>query len=173
MLTQIYVKNFILMDEVQLELHDNMSAFTGETGAGKSLLMDAIGILKGDRVNSDMIKEGQSKAVIEGVFEIANDHMVWPQLQEAGFDTEDGLLIVTREVTREGRSTARINQRTTTVSFLKQVVSQLIDIHSQHDTQYLRNAASHQMLLDRFAQDEELLQSTKASWQTYRSIKKS
>ena len=172
MLTQIYVKNFILMDEVQLELHDNMSAFTGETGAGKSLLMDAIGILKGDRVNSDMIKEGQSKAVIEGVFEIANDHMVWPQLQEAGFDTEDGLLIVTREVTREGRSTARINQRTTTVSFLKQVVSQLIDIHSQHDTQYLRNAASHQMLLDRFAQDEELLQSTKASWQTYRSIKK-
>ena len=56
MLTQIYVKNFILMDEVQLELHDNMSAFTGETGAGKSLLMDAIGILKGDRVNSDMIK---------------------------------------------------------------------------------------------------------------------
>ena len=96
MLTQIYVKNFILMDEVQLELHDNMSAFTGETGAGKSLLMDAIGILKGDRVNSDMIKEGQSKAVIEGVFEIANDHMVWPQLQEAGFDTEDGLLIVTR-----------------------------------------------------------------------------
>ena len=60
MLTQIYVKNFILMDEVQLELHDNMSAFTGETGAGKSLLMDAIGILKGDRVNSDMIKIGRA-----------------------------------------------------------------------------------------------------------------
>ena len=70
MLTQIYVKNFILMDEVQLELHDNMSAFTGETGAGKSLLMDAIGILKGDRVNSDMIKEGCDKAVIEGVLNL-------------------------------------------------------------------------------------------------------
>lgn len=171
MLTQIYVKNFILMDEVQLELHDNMSAFTGETGAGKSLLMDAIGILKGDRVNSDMIKEGCDKAVIEGVFEIAAQHPVLQQLHDAGHDSEEGLLIVTREVTREGRSTARINQRTTTVSFLKQIVSQLVDIHSQHDTQYLRNAAAHQMLLDRFAQDEELLRKTKQSYQAYRSMK--
>lgn len=93
MLTQIYVKNFILMDEVQLELHDNMSAFTGETGAGKSLLMDAIGILKGDRVNSDMIKEGCDKAVIEGVFELAPQHSVLQQLQDAGHECEDGLLI--------------------------------------------------------------------------------
>ena len=89
MLTQIYVKNFILMDEVQLELHDNMSAFTGETGAGKSLLMDAIGILKGDRVNSDMIKEGCDKAVIEGVFELAPQHSVLQQLQDAGHECEE------------------------------------------------------------------------------------
>ena len=86
MLTQIYVKNFILMDEVQLDLHDNMSAFTGETGAGKSLLMDAIGILKGDRVNSDMIKEGCDKAVIEGVFELAPQHSLLQQLQDAGYE---------------------------------------------------------------------------------------
>ena len=171
MLTQIYVKNFILMDEVQLELHDNMSAFTGETGAGKSLLMDAIGILKGDRVNSDMIKEGCDKAVIEGVFELAPQHSVLQQLQDAGHECEDGLLIVTREVTREGRSIARINQRTTTVSFVKQIVSQLVDIHSQHDTQYLRNAASHQLLLDRFARDEDLLAKTKQSYHSYRSMK--
>lgn len=171
MLTQIYVKNFILLDEVSLSLHPHMSAFTGETGAGKSLLMDAIGILKGDRISSDMIKSGCDKALIEGVFTIAPQHAAMQLLMDAGFDMEDDVLIVSREVSKEGRSIARINQRTTTVSFLKQVVSLLVDIHSQHDTQYLRNAASHQMLLDRFAQDDALLAKTKQSYEDYRKLK--
>ena len=132
MLTQIYVKNFILIDEVQLSLYPHMSAFTGETGAGKSLLMDAIGILKGNRVSSDMIKQDCDKAIIEGVFEISSHSIAYKLLEEAGYDIEDGVLIVTREITREGKSTARINQRATTVSFLKQVVAYLVDIHSQH-----------------------------------------
>ena len=94
MLTQIYVKNFILIDEVQLTLYPHMSAFTGETGAGKSILMDAIGILKGDRVSSDMIKQGCDKAIIEGVFEISSNSMAYKLLEEAGYDIEDGVLIL-------------------------------------------------------------------------------
>lgn len=172
MLTQIYVKNFILIDEVQLTLYPHMSAFTGETGAGKSILMDAIGILKGDRVSSDMIKQGCDKAIIEGVFEISSNSMAYKLLEEAGYDIEDGVLIVTREITREGKSTARINQRTTTVSFLKQVLAYLVDIHSQHDTHYLRHAASHLMLLDRFAQNDDLLKDVKESYHVYDKLKK-
>ncbi len=172
MLTQIYVKNFILIDEVQLSLYPHMSAFTGETGAGKSLLMDAIGILKGDRVSSDMIKQDCDKAIIEGVFEISSHSIAYKLLEEAGYDIEDGVLIVTREITREGKSTARINQRATTVSFLKQVVAYLVDIHSQHDTHYLRHASSHLMLLDRFAQNDDLLKDVKESYHLYDKLKK-
>ena len=149
MLTQIYVKDFILLDHVNLTLEDHMSAFTGETGAGKSLLMDAIGILKGDRISASMVKDGKDKAIIEGAFLVPSHHAVRSLLDEAGYTLEDDLLIVTREFSKEGKSVARINQRTTTIAFLKEVMAALVDLHSQHDTQYLLNPKYHLSLLDR------------------------
>lgn len=170
MLTQMYVKNFILMDQVNLDFHDHMSAFTGETGAGKSLLMDAIGILKGERISASMVKEGTDKAIIEGVFTFSKAHRAYGLLYEAGYDVDDGTLIVTREFTKEGKSTARINQRPTSVSFLKEVVSTLVDLHSQHDTQYLLNAKYHLGLLDSFCNKEQLKQTVKERYQNYKHM---
>lgn len=170
MLTQIYVKDFVLIDQVRLDFDAHMSAFTGETGAGKSILMDAIGILKGDRINASMVKEGKSKAIVEGVFSLRENHIAFSMLEEAGFEMEDDTLIVTREFSKEGKSIARINQRTVTASFLKDVVSSLVDIHSQHDTQYLLNAKYHLSLLDNFCNHEQLCKTVKECYTQYKKI---
>ena len=168
MLTQIYVKDFILLDEVNLSLKNGMSAFTGETGAGKSLLMDAIGVLKGDRVNASMIKQGKDKAIIEGVFSIPKNHMAYSMFEEAGYDLEENEIIITREINKEGKSTTRINQRVATVSFLKEVMATLIDLHSQHDTHYLLNPKSHITLLDHFLSEDALKLKVKESYHEFK-----
>lgn len=170
MLTQIYVKDFILIDHVNLEFDAHMSAFTGETGAGKSLLMDAIGVLKGERINASMVKEGKKKAIIEGVFTISRTHPIYQQLLDAGYELEDQQLIVTRECSSEGKSSARINQRVVTIGFLRDIVSQLVDIHSQHDTQYLLNTRYHISLLDRFCNHTTLLETVQEAWLAYKKL---
>lgn len=166
----MYVKDFVLIDELRLNFDTQMSAFTGETGAGKSLLMDAIGVLKGERINTSMIKEGKEKAFIEGVFEVEEHHPAYTLLQEAGYDVEDFMFVASREFGREGKSVARINQRIVNVSFLKDVVSTLVDIHSQHDTQYLLNTKYHITLLDNFCNVEDLCQRVKTQYQAYKKI---
>lgn len=170
MLKEMYVKDFILIDEVRLSFDDHMSAFTGETGAGKSLLMDAIGVLKGDRIQTSMIREGKDKALIEGVFEVEERHPAYRLLKDAGYELEDGMFIASRECSRSGKSTARINQRMVNVSFLRDVVSSLVDIHSQHDTQYLLNARYHLSLLDNFCDDAVLCALVKERYQNYKTI---
>ncbi|MGX8852535.1 DNA repair protein RecN [Amedibacillus sp. YH-ame10] len=170
MLKEMYVKDFVLIDELCLNFDTQMSAFTGETGAGKSLLMDAIGVLKGERINTSMIKEGKEKAFIEGVFEVEEHHPAYTLLQEAGYDVEDFMFVASREFGREGKSVARINQRIVNVSFLKDVVSTLVDIHSQHDTQYLLNTKYHITLLDNFCNVEDLCQRVKTQYQAYKKI---
>ena len=155
MLQSIFVKNFVLIDEVSLEFQKGLSAFTGETGAGKSLLMDAIGVLKGDRANAGMVKKGCDKAIIEGAFLIEHEALI-KQLEADGFDMEEGLLIITREITKEGKSTTRVNHRVSSVSYVKEIISRIVDIHSQHDTQYLLNARYHLSLLDNFVKEDAL-----------------
>ena len=151
MILEMYVKDFVLIDEIRISFDEAMSAFTGETGAGKSLLMDAIGILKGDRIQTSLIREGSEKAIIEGVFRVREKSRCYQLLLEAGYDLEDTTFIASREFTRAGKSVARINQRMVNVGFLKEVVSGVVDIHSQHDTQYLLNQRYHLQLLDAFA----------------------
>lgn len=170
MLIQLYVKDFVLIDNVNLEFAGHMSAFTGETGAGKSLLIDAIGILRGDRINASMVKQGKDKAVIEGVFVIPKDHISRTLLAEAGYDLEDDMLIIQREFTKDGKSSARLNHRTTTVSFIKSIFSTLIDIHSQHDAQYLLNTKYHLSLLDSYCHQDALLEKVKKYYHDYQKI---
>lgn len=171
MLKQIYVENFILIDNINLMFDDQLSAFTGETGAGKSILIDAIGILKGDRISSSMVKQNKDKALIEGIFTIDANHSVCQKLHEAGYDIEEDLLIITREFSKDGKSTSRINHRMTTVSFIKEILGSLVDIHSQHDTQYLLNNRYHLSLLDAYCKHGELLTKVKTSYQMYKECK--
>lgn len=170
MLSEIYVKDFVLIDNVNLPFCEGMSAFTGETGAGKSLLIDAIGILCGDRINTAMIKQGKDKAVIEGVFHISPKHPANALLEEAGYEVEDETIIISRSFTTDGKSSAKLNHRTTTVSFIRRVLETLIDIHSQHDSQYLLNAKYHLQLLDNYCDQKKLILQVKDAYMQYAEI---
>lgn len=170
MLAQMFVKDFVLIDNVNLSFEEGMSAFTGETGAGKSLLIDAIGILRGDRINASMVKQGKDKAIIEGVFTIEQTHPSRKILEEAGYDVEDDTIIIQREFTKDGKSISRLNHRTTTVSLIRSVLSSLIDIHSQHDSQYLLNNKYHLTLLDNYCDHKQLQEEVKQRYTQYHQI---
>jgi len=166
----MYVKDFVLIDNVNLSFQDGMSAFTGETGAGKSLLIDAIGILCGERVNASMVKQGKEQAVIEGVFTIGKHHPALSVLQEAGYEVEDDTIIIQRTFTKDGKSSARLNHRTTTVSLIRKILATLIDIHSQHDTQYLLNNKYHLTLLDQYLHEDALREEVARCYHVYHEI---
>jgi len=171
MLKSLYIKNYILIDELRLDFKHGFSVFTGETGAGKSILIDAIGLLMGDRFSSDLIRHGHDKAILEANF-ITNNSNVLTILNQAGIDVESDEVIITRELTRDGRSTNRINNRSVTVNVLKDISTFLIDIHSQNDTQYLLNNKYHLNLLDAYKPNHNLLEEVKFLYHEYDGLKK-
>lgn len=154
MLKNLYIKNFILIDSINLQFNDGFSVFTGETGAGKSIFIDGISILTGSKMTTSMIKQGCNKAIIEGEFSLTDE--IKEKLNEAGFDDET--LIISREINQEGKSSTRVNQRACSVSFIKDLLSDYVDIHCQHDNQYLLNNKYHLDLLDKYCSNESLLQ---------------
>ena len=170
MLKHLYVKNFILIDEADLDFDAGFSVFTGETGAGKSILIDAISLLCGQRAQAGFVKKGENKALIEGVFDFSANPRVLALLQEAGFDGEEDV-VISREIGAEGKSQMRLNHRVTTANFIRELLGHEIDIHSQHDTQYLLNRSSFLNLLDQYLDDEALLSSVKTQFKAYRQLK--
>ena len=168
MLESLYIKNYILISELNLEFENGFSAFTGETGAGKSIFMDAIGLLCGDRANTADIRTSADKALIEGCFSVNGS--LKKELADLGYD--DDKLIVTREFDREGKNTCRINHRTVSLALLKYTVAKYIDIHSQHEHQYLLNAKYHETLLDAYIQNEELVQKVKEAYNQWYKLNK-
>lgn len=172
MLKEIYVKDFILIDTAALQFVNSMSAFTGETGAGKSLLIDAISLLKGGRCSASMVKKGASKALIEAVFELEPEHIAFNLLNDYGFECDDHSFIVTREINSDGKSTARINHRSVPVSMLKEIMETVIDIHSQHDSQYLLNNRYHTTLLDQYLNEAEALKEVQNAYHEYAELKR-
>ena len=171
MLKSLYIKNYILIDELRLEFKPGFSVFTGETGAGKSILIDAIGLLMGERFSSDLIRHGHDKSILEAIF-ITDNRNILSILDQAGIDTNSDELIITRELTRDGRSTNRINNRSVTVNILKDLSVYLVDIHSQNDTQYLLNNKYHLSLLDAYTPNIDLLNDVKSLYKEYDNLRK-
>ncbi|MGN1344261.1 MAG: DNA repair protein RecN [Traorella sp.] len=169
MFREIYVKNFVLIDDLHLDFNQGMSVFTGETGAGKSLLIDAISLLCGSRASSEYVSIGKDYALIEGVFSLAKGHPVYSICEELGIEIEDDL-IVTRKITNDGKSNVKINYRNVPLTTLKNIMSYIIDIHSQHDTQYLLNNRTHLSLLDEFCQEHELISKVNLAYKKYKDI---
>ena len=169
MLKHLYVKNFILIDEADLDFDAGFSVFTGETGAGKSILIDAISLLCGQRAQAGFVKQGENKALIEGVFDFSTNPRVLALLQEAGFDGDEDV-VINREISAEGKSQMRLNHRVTTANFIRELLGHEIDIHSQHDTQYLLNRNSFLNLLDQYLDDEALLASVRTQFKAYRQL---
>jgi len=165
MLRSLYLKNFVLIDEANLDFQAGLSVFTGETGAGKSILIDAIGLLCGDRMTVDAIRKSADKMIVEGAFEIRS--ATGRQVLEASGFGDDEVTVLTRELNIDGKSVNRCNGRIVPVSFLKELGSVGIDIHSQHDTQYLLNVKTHRTLLDQFGRHPDLLIKTTETYQVF------
>jgi len=134
MLQEIYIKNFVLIDELRLEFCSGFNVLTGETGAGKSIIIDALGLVMGDRISSDLVRNPSQRAIAQAVFFLDEDQTARRSLMEAGLiDETDDSVIITREISPQGRSTARINGKNVTVSVLRDLAARLLDLHLQHD----------------------------------------
>ncbi len=169
MLKHLYIQNFILIDEINLDFEEGFSAFTGETGAGKSILLDAISTLSFSRASASLISKGKQKAIIEATFDITSDQHACRVMEESGFDIQDETTF-TREIHANGKSVTRIDHRVVTSSLMKDVLKYQIDIHGQRDNAYLLNTATHIHLLDEYLNDAELLQQVQYSYTKYDSL---
>ena len=150
LIQEIYIKNFAIIEEVQCTFEKGMTVLTGETGAGKSIIIDAVGLLIGERASLEMIRYGEEKSLIQGVFRI-EDPAVVEKLQEFGVEVVEDELMIQRELLQNGKSNCRINGQLATVALLKQIGPYLIDIHGQNEHFLLLNEEKHLGLLDEFA----------------------
>lgn len=153
MLKFLHIENIAVIKNLDLSLEGGLNVFTGQTGAGKSMIIDSLSFLCGARGDRTMIRTGEQRAVVEGVFEL-EDTGLSALLEENGIAPEDELF-VSRTMTADGKSTARINSRPVPAALLKDVAEYLISIHGQQDTQSLRSARRQLMLLDGRAGNDE------------------
>lgn len=169
MLKSLFISSFVIIDQTTVYFDEGMTALTGETGAGKSIIINALEQLCGARASSSLVRKGSKKAVIEGVFDM-NDS-IQKILDELNIDGDDDL-IITKEILVNGRSTIKINYRTVTNSALKQVAPYLLDIHSQYQTQEIFNVKNHLKILQSFMnhQDDSLLSEYHKHYFEYKKI---
>lgn len=169
MLKSLFISSFVIIDQTTVDFDEGMTALTGETGAGKSIIINALEQLCGARASSSLVRKGSKKAVIEGVFDM-NDS-IQKILDELNIDGDDDL-IITKEILDNGRSTIKINYRTVTNSALKQVAPYLLDIHSQYQTQEIFNVKNHLKILQSFMnhQDDSLLSECHKYYFEYKKI---
>ncbi len=158
MLTELYIENLAVIEQASIPFSQHFNVFTGETGAGKSILIHGINAVLGQRVTKDLVRTGCKKAVISALFTDL-EPPVLSCLEELGLSAPDGELLLTREIMADGGSTARINHRTATVSALRELGARLIHIHGQHDNQILRSVEQHLQMIDQFGENLSLLQS--------------
>lgn len=169
MLKSLFISSFVIIDQTTVDFDEGMTALTGETGAGKSIIINALEQLCGARASSSLVRKGSKKAVIEGVFDM-NDS-IQKILDELNIDGDDDL-IITKEILDNGRSTIKINYRTVTNSALKQEAPYLLDIHSQYQTQEIFNVKNHLKILQSFMnhQDDSLLSEYHKHYFEYKKI---
>ena len=151
MLTELRIKNFAIIESLTLPLGSGFNVLTGETGAGKSIIVGALGLLLGERGTADVVRTGADKATVEGVFEVGERSELVKMLDERGIETEEPLVVLKREVTSSGRTRAWVNGTTVTAGALAEVGRALIDLHGQHEAQSLLDADSQRAVLDAFA----------------------
>lgn len=152
MLRSLHIENIALIEKLDLDLSGGMVVLTGETGAGKSIIIDAVSLLLGGRADRDLIKSGAEKAVAEGLFDLTPH--VLPLLEEMGIAAEDGELVLCRELSLLGRNVCRVNGRIVPLSALRSIGAALVDIHGQHDHQSLLDPERHLDFLDGYAAEE-------------------
>jgi len=152
MLRFLRIRNFALIDQLELHFEHGFNLLSGETGAGKSIIVDALSLLAGAKASAEMVRNGESRAIIEAIFEME----LSDELDRLGLDAEDGELIVRREISSDERNRVYVNNQPTTVSVLRELAPQLLDIHGQHEQQTLLDHSSQLAVIDAFADSADL-----------------
>ncbi|KDP55270.1 MULTISPECIES: DNA repair protein RecN [Staphylococcus] len=156
MLQTLSIKQFAIIDELEIHFSDGLTVLSGETGSGKSIIIDAIGQLIGMRASSDYVRHGEKKAIIEGIFDIDESKDVIHILHNLDIEIDEDFLLVKREIFSTGKSICRLNNQIVTLQDLRKVMQELLDIHGQHETQTLLKQKYHLKLLDDYAEDKYL-----------------
>jgi DNA repair protein RecN (Recombination protein N) len=174
LLAELSIRNFAIIDALSVSFNKGLTVLTGETGAGKSIIIDAIGLLIGGRGSTEFVRYGTPKAEIEGLFHIKPDHRVYEKCDEVGITINDEMVVLKRDITDSGKSICRVNGKLVTLSVLKEIGQALVDIHGQHETQYLMQPDKHLFLLDSFGDKDfkQELQKYEETYKEYREIKK-
>src|SRR6476660_4995256 len=154
MLTELRIRNFAIIESVTLPLGECFNVLSGETGAGKSIIVGALGLLLGERASADLIRSGAEKATVEGVFDVANVRGIAGVADERGIEVEDDTLVLKREIASNGRGRAWINGAPVTATVLAEIGRHLVNLHGQHDAQTLLDAQSQREILDAFGAAE-------------------
>jgi DNA repair protein RecN (Recombination protein N) len=157
MLLELVVENYAVVERLRIHFHAGLNLLTGETGSGKSIVVDALGLLLGGRASADMVRTGEGRARVAGIFDVKDHAGVRRLLDPAGLEVEEGELLVEREILASGKSRAFVGSRPVAVSLLKELAPHLADIHGQHDQQLLFAADAQRDMLDAFAANRELL----------------
>jgi DNA repair protein RecN (Recombination protein N) len=170
MLVELTVENYAVVDRLRVRFHTGLNLLTGETGSGKSIVVDALGLLLGGRASAEMIRSGEDRARVAGIFEVGDDRAVRAVLDQAGVDIEDGELLIEREVLAGGKSRAFVANRPATAALLRDLAPHLGDIHGQHDQQLLFSPETQRDMLDAFAGAQKLLGEVSTSFHALRQI---
>ncbi len=153
MLKKLIITNFAIISQLQLDFKNGMTALTGETGAGKSIIIDALGLLVGSRSSVDFVRTGQNSLTVQGLFDVSKNSPVFAILDNYGIKHDDSQLIIKREINRKGRNVCRLNNELVKTNVLKEVGRYLVEIHGQNQSQELLDEDNHIDILDRYADE--------------------
>lgn len=171
MLSSLSIKNVAVISKLEFSVNDGVTVLTGETGAGKSIIIDSINMILGERTNKEIVRYGEEKALVQAVFcDIPKS--VSDILEENDIDIEDDELIISRQISAEGKSNARINGTIVPLSVLREISDNLINIHGQHDNQSLLTPKKHILFLDEYAEAEDNLNKYREKYQKLKSIER-
>ncbi|KHF39530.1 DNA repair protein RecN [Halalkalibacter okhensis] len=151
MLIELSIQHFAIIDELTVQFEKGLTVLTGETGAGKSIIIDAIGLLLGGRGSAEYVRHGEKRAEIEGLFIVDDDHPIIKKAMDFGIDAQDSMFILRRNITSQGKSICRVNGKLVTLAILREIGQALVDIHGQHEHQALMQPEEHISMLDGYA----------------------
>ncbi len=169
MLRELHIKNVAVIEEATVSFNEGFQALTGETGAGKSILIDSINMALGERASRDIIRSGEEFALVDITFEVDNQSIL-DEIEEFGIDVSDGIVLISRRISADGKSKCTINGRLMPLNIVKEVGEKLINIHGQNDNQSILSPKSHIVFVDEYAQNSEIINEYKEQYKKVKDI---
>ncbi len=169
MLLELVVENYAVVERLRVRFHEGLNLLTGETGSGKSIVVDALGLLLGARASAEAVRTGETRARVAGIFDVRESPRLREALDPAGLEMEDGELLIEREILAGGKSRAFVNSRPVSAALLKDLAPLLADIHGQHEQQLLFSVEAQREMLDLFGGHRELLEATAGAYRAWRA----